>query len=149
MIENSLTCLARRQKQKISNNQLIGKEETETDKSEHRPSVLGLIWTNSVNGGIPTVSTLKNKKTLQDRMDEMKLHLTRFSLEENNNFKRLPAGTFHLLHNHVMTKYDLHETSFYIPVDTIRGRSNFVTTALKPGTLSIAYQIEIIIMRYI
>ena len=82
-------------------------------------------------------------------MDEQKLHLTRLFLEEKNSFKRLPAGTLHLLHNHVMTKYDLHETSFSIPIDTIRGRSKYGTTALKPGPLAVAYQIEPIILRYI
>ena len=35
MTENSLKCAARRHKQKISNNQLLDKEEAETDKSEH------------------------------------------------------------------------------------------------------------------
>ena len=60
--ENSLKCAARRHKQKISNNQLIDKEEAETEKSEHQPSVLGLICNTSVNGGRPKGSTLKNKK---------------------------------------------------------------------------------------
>ena len=36
MTENSLKCAARRLKQKISNNQLIDKEEAEKDKSEHK-----------------------------------------------------------------------------------------------------------------
>ena len=120
MTENSLKCAARRHKQKRSNNKLIDKEEAETDKSEHQPSVLGLISTTAVNGGRTKGLTLRNKKNLQDRMDESKLHLTRLFLEEKNSFKRLPAGTLHLLHNHVMTKYDLHETSFSIPVDIIR-----------------------------
>ena len=65
MIENSLDCAARRHKQKISNNQLIDKEESGTDKSEHQPSVLGLICTTDVNGGIPKRFTLKNTKNLQ------------------------------------------------------------------------------------
>ena len=82
-------------------------------------------------------------------MDEAKLHITCLFLEENNNFKRLPVGTFHLLHNYVMTNYDIHETSFSIPVDTIRGRSKYGTTALKPGPLDVAYQIELVILRYI
>ena len=82
-------------------------------------------------------------------MDEAKLHLTHLFLEEKNNFKRLPKGTFYLLHNHVMTKYDIHETSFSIPVDTIRGWSKYGTTALKPGPLAFAYQIQPIILRYI
>ena len=59
MTENSKNCAARRHKQKISNNQLIGKEEAETDKSEHQPSVLGLICTTAVNGGTPKGSKLK------------------------------------------------------------------------------------------
>ena len=68
--QDSLKFSARRHKQKISNNQLLDKEEAEIDKSEHQKSVLGLISTTSVNGGIPKVSTLKNKKNLQERMDE-------------------------------------------------------------------------------
>ena len=44
MTENSLKCEARRHKQKISNNQLLDKEETETNKSEHQTSVLGIIF---------------------------------------------------------------------------------------------------------
>ena len=82
-------------------------------------------------------------------MDEANLHLTRFFLEGNNNFQRLPTGTFHLLHNYVMTKYDLHKTPFSIPVDTIIGQAKYGTTALKPGPLAVAYQIEPIILRYI
>ena len=82
-------------------------------------------------------------------MDEAKFHLTRLFLEEKNNFKRLLVGTFHLLHNYVMTKYDLHETSLSIPVDIITGRAKYGTTALKPGPLAVAYQIEPIILRYI
>ena len=82
-------------------------------------------------------------------IDESKFHLTRLFLEEKNNLKHLPSGTFHLLHNHFMTKYDLHETSFSILVDTIRGRYKYVTTALKPGPLAVAFQIEPIILRYI
>ena len=82
-------------------------------------------------------------------MDESKLHLTHLFLEKKNNFKRLPKRTFHLLHNLVMTKYNPHETSFSIPVDTIRGKSKYGTTALKLGPLAVAYQIEHIILRYI
>ena len=52
MTQNILKCVSIRHKQKISNNQLLDKEESETDKSEHQPSVLGLIFTNIVNGGI-------------------------------------------------------------------------------------------------
>ena len=74
-------------------------------------------------------------------MDEAKLHLTRFLLEEKNDFKRPTVGTFHILHNHVMTKYDLHETSLSIPVDTIIGRAKYVTTALNTGPFAVAYQI--------
>ena len=82
-------------------------------------------------------------------MDEAKLHLTHLFLEEKDDFKRLPKGTFHLLHNYVMTKYDLHETSFSTPVDTILGQAKYGKTALKPGPLAVAYQIEPIILRYI
>ena len=65
MPENSPKCTARRHKQKISNNnnQMIDIEEAEKDKSEHKPSVLGLICTTAVNGGRPKILTLKNKKT--------------------------------------------------------------------------------------
>ena len=82
-------------------------------------------------------------------MDEAKLHLTHLFLEENKNFKCIPKWTFHLLHNHVMTKYDLHETSLYIHIGKIIGRSKYGTTDLKPGPLAAAYQIELIILRYI
>ena len=115
------------------NNQILDKEEAETDKSEHQPSVLGIISTTTFNGGIPKGLTLRNKKNLQERMDEVKLHLTHLLLEEKKNFKRLPKGTFRILHNHVMTKYDIHETSFSIPVDTIRGRYKYVTPASNPA----------------
>ena len=74
---------------------------------------------------------LKTRKNLQEIMDEAKHHITHFFLEENKNFKRLPKGTFRILHNHAITKYDLCETSFSIPVDTIRGQEKYVTTALK------------------
>ena len=63
-------------------------------------------------------------------MDEENLHLTHLFLEEKNNFNRLPVGTFHLLNSYVMTKYDPHETSFSVPVDTIRGLPKYRTTAL-------------------
>ena len=62
MTENSLKCAARRHKKKISNNQLLDKEESETDKNEHQTSVLGLICTTTVNGGIPKGSTLKKQE---------------------------------------------------------------------------------------
>ena len=109
---------------------------------------MGLISTNTVNGGIQKGSTLKNNKNIQERIDEANLHPTRLFSEEKNNFKRLPVGTFHILHNYAMAKYDLRETSFYISVDTIRGRDKYGTTALKPGPLSVAYQIEPVILRY-
>ena len=66
----------------ISNNQLIDKEEAEIDNSEHQPSVLGLIYTATANGGRPKGSTLKNKKDIQERMDEAKLRLTLFYLSK-------------------------------------------------------------------
>ena len=62
---DSLKCAARRHMQKISNNQLLDKEEAETYKSELQTSVLGLICSTTVNGGRPEGSKLKNKKTLQ------------------------------------------------------------------------------------
>ena len=58
-------------------------------------------------------------------MDEAKLHITSLLSEEKKSFKRLPIGNFHLLHNYIMTKYDLHEKSFSIPVDTIRGQAKY------------------------
>ena len=76
MTEDRLKCAARRHKHKISNNQLLDKEEAETDKSKHRTSVLGLISNTPINGGRQKVSTLKNKKNLQDIMDKANLHLT-------------------------------------------------------------------------
>ena len=90
MTENSLNCAARRHKHKISNNQLIDREESQTDKSEHQPSVLGVICTTAVHVGRQKVSTLKNKKNFQERMDEAKLHITHFLLEEKKNFKASP-----------------------------------------------------------
>ena len=48
-----------------------------------------------------------------------------------------------------MTNYDLNETSLSITVDTIIGKSKYGTTSLKTGPLSVAYQIEPIIFRYI
>ena len=77
MSYDSLKCAARRHKQKISKNQLLDKEKSEIDKSENQKSVLGLISTTTVNGRRPTVSTLKNRKNLQEIMDEAKLHITR------------------------------------------------------------------------
>ena len=53
MTQDILKCEARRHKQKISSNKLLDKEEFETDKSEHQTSVFGLIYTTTVNGGIP------------------------------------------------------------------------------------------------
>ena len=101
-MENSLKCATRKHTQNISNNQLLDKEESETDKSNNQRSVLGLISTTTVNFGRPKGSTLKNKKYLQERMDEAKLHFTRLLLEKNNNFKRPPVVNFHILHNYVM-----------------------------------------------
>ena len=101
MTQDSLKCAARRHKHKISNNQLLDKEEAETDKIEHQSSVLGIISTTTVNGGRPEIPTLKNKKNLQERMDEAKLHLTHFFLEEKNNYNCIPKETFHILHNRV------------------------------------------------
>ena len=66
---------SKKAKQRLSNIQPLDKEEAETDKSEHQTSVLDLISTTTVNGGRPKGLTLKNKKNLQDRMDEAKLYL--------------------------------------------------------------------------
>ena len=74
-------------------------------------------------------------------MYELNLHLACLLFEGNNNFQHLPTGTFHLLYNYVMTKYDLHHTYLSIPIDTTRGRDKNGTTVLKPGTLAVAYQI--------
>ena len=74
--ENILKCAARGHKKKISNNQLFDKEEAETYQSEHQTSVLGLIYTTTINGEIPKGLKLKNKKRLQSKMDEAKLHIT-------------------------------------------------------------------------
>ena len=98
--------------------------------------------------GYQKVRHLK-QENFQDRMDEMKPHLTRLFLEKNHNFQRLPIWTFHLLHNYVITKYDLQETSFYTPIDKIRGWAKYGTTALKPWLLAVGTQIENIILRYI
>ena len=65
-------------------------------------------------------------------MDEAKLHITFLFLAENKSFKNFQAGTFHCLHNHAMTKYDSHETSFSIPIYTIRGIFKYGTNAFKP-----------------
>ena len=97
----------------------------------------------------PKFPALKSKENLQERIDEVKLYLNCLLLDETNNFKRLTLGTFHLLHNYTMTKYYSNETSLSIPVDKIIGRYKYGTTALKPGPLSVAYQIERIILRYI
>ena len=58
MTGDSLNCAARWNKQNISNNKLLDKEEAETEKSEHQTSILGLISTTTVNGGRPKVLTL-------------------------------------------------------------------------------------------
>ena len=98
----------RRKKLKISNNKLLDKEEAEADKNEHQISVLSLISSTTINGGRPKGPTLKNKKNIQERMDEVKTHITHLSLEEKNKFHRLPTGTLHLLYKYIMTKYDPH-----------------------------------------
>ena len=82
-------------------------------------------------------------------MDEAKLHITPLFLEENKNFKRLPVGTFHLLHNHVVIKYYFMKKLFSIPIDTIREQDKYGTTALKPGNLAVSYQNEPTTLRYI
>ena len=48
-----------------------------------------------------------------------------------------------------MKKYDLHETSFSIPADTIIEKSKYITTAFKQGPLDFAYHIEPIVLRCI
>ena len=48
-----------------------------------------------------------------------------------------------------MIKYDIQETSLYIPIDTIRGLKKYETTVLKSGPLSVAYQISPILLIYI
>ena len=82
-------------------------------------------------------------------MDEGNIHFTRLLKEDQKDFKRLPVETFHLLHKYVINKYDIHETSFSTPTDTIRGRAKYGTTLLKLGPLAVDYQIELIILRYI
>ena len=62
MKQKILKFVARRHKQKISNNHLVDKEEAETYTSEHQTSVLGLIPTTTVNGGRRRGSILKNKR---------------------------------------------------------------------------------------
>ena len=92
MIEDNLNYAARRHKYKISKNQLIDKEEAETDISEHQTSVLGLISTTAINGGRPKGSKLKNKENLQERMDEAKLHITRLFYSASNLEHRSANG---------------------------------------------------------
>ena len=92
MTKNGILCAARRHKKKISNNQLLDKEEAETDKSEHQTSVLVLISTTTVNSGRPKVSTIKNKKILQGIIDEVKLHLTCLFYSVSNLEHRLANG---------------------------------------------------------
>ena len=65
MTQDSLKCVAIRYKQKISNNQLLDKEESESDKSEHQTSFLSLISTDIVNVGRPKGLLLKNKEKSQ------------------------------------------------------------------------------------
>ena len=78
--KDSLKCVARRKKQKISNNKLLDEEESKIDKSEHQTSVLGLISNTTINECRPKKTTLKNKKNLQERIDESNIHLTRLFL---------------------------------------------------------------------
>ena len=81
---DSLNCAAIRHKKKISNNQLIDKEESETDKSEHQTSVLGIISTITLNCGVPKQSTLKNNKNFQAIMYEANFHLARLFYSASN-----------------------------------------------------------------
>ena len=90
MIKDRLKYSERQHKQKVSKNQTPDKEEAEADKSEHQTSVL-------------------KRKNSQESMDEVNIYITCSLLEEKKNFQHLPTGTFHLLHNYVMTKYDLHK----------------------------------------
>ena len=69
MTNNSLKCVERIHNQKISNNPLLDKEESEADESEHQTSVLSLVSSITVNGGIPKGSKIKNKKNVQEIMD--------------------------------------------------------------------------------
>ena len=80
MTEDGLKCAVGRHKQNIINNQVLDKEEAEADKSEHQTSVLSLISSTTVNVRRLKGSTLTNKKNLQERMDEAKLHATRLFL---------------------------------------------------------------------
>ena len=56
--EYRLKCEARIHKQKISNNQILDKEEYEADKSKHQTTVLSLISSTTINGGRPKGSAL-------------------------------------------------------------------------------------------
>ena len=125
MKKDSLKCAARRHNHQISKNQLLYKEETEAFKIEYQTSVLSIIYSTTINGGRPKDSTLRNKKNIQGIMDEVKLYKTIFFLEETKNFQCLSTGTFHILHNYVMTKYGLQDASLSIPVDTIMGRAKY------------------------
>ena len=81
MIEDILKFAAIIHKQKINKNQLLDKEEAEIEKSYHQTSVLGIIYPTTVNVGIPKMSTLKNKKNLQERIDEAKVHINYLFLD--------------------------------------------------------------------
>ena len=129
MTEYSLKCAAIRNKQKISNNQILDKEESEEDKSEHQTSLLIIISSTTTNDRIPKGSTLKNKKKNQERIYKGELHLTHLFLEEKKNMQCLTIVTFYLLYNYVMNNYDRHDTSLSISADTIRGRAKYGTTA--------------------
>ena len=91
MTEDSLKYASRRNTQKISNNQLLYKEESETDRSEHQTSVLGLISNTTVNGGRPKEPTLKNKENLQERIYEASIHLSCLFYSASN-LEHIPAN---------------------------------------------------------
>ena len=72
--------------QNKSNNQILDKEEAEVDKIQYQTSVFIIISSTTFNGGIPKLSTLKNKNNIQDRMDNMKLHITHFYWSKRRMF---------------------------------------------------------------
>ena len=92
MTQNSLKCAATRHKQKICNNRLLDKEESGTDKKEHQTSVLGIISTTTVNGGRPKGQTLTIKNNLQERMDEVKLHINHLFYSPSLNLSQEAHG---------------------------------------------------------
>ena len=73
MTDDSLKWASRRNRQKISNNQLLDKEESGTNKSEHQTSVLGIISSTTVNCGRTKGFTLKKNLNLQYIMDKAKV----------------------------------------------------------------------------